>query len=87
MNARHVHESEKSAPNDEKISRRLKLYESYPIREMIKRGWVEPTEDIGLLEDRVCHFLGITSIHEKPKTHHAALKSTSYVDVTPAQAA
>ena len=74
-------------PNDERISRRLKLYERYPIREMMKRGWVEPTEDIALLEERVCHFLGVSSIDEKPQAHHAALKSTPYVDVTPAQAA
>jgi HTH-type transcriptional regulator/antitoxin HigA len=82
-----AYHASKITPNDERISRRRKLYERYPIREMLKRGWVEPTDDIDLLEERVCHFLAIQSIDETPQTHHAALKSTAYSDVTPAQAA
>lgn len=75
----------KIIPNDEKIARRVKLYESYPIREMMKRGWIEPTDDINLIEDRLCQFLGIKSLDERPHLNHAARKSSSYSDTTPAQ--
>lgn len=76
----------KVTPKDEKISKRLKLYESYPIRELMKRGWIEPTDDIDLLEKRVCEFLSVNSIDEKPRINYAARKSTTYSDITPAQA-
>lgn len=71
--------------NESEVVKRLKLYESYPIREMMKRGWIEPTDDVGLLEKRVCQFLGINSPDERPQLNHAARKSTSYSDTTPAQ--
>jgi HTH-type transcriptional regulator/antitoxin HigA len=82
-----AYNASKVTPNDEKISRRLKLYESYPIREMMKRGWIEPTDDIDLLEQRVCEFLGIKSLDEQPEINYAARKSTKYPDLTPTQTA
>lgn len=69
------------------VTKRLKLYGSYPIRDMIKRGWIEPSEDIATLEKRVCDFLSIPAITDRPQINHAARKSTSYLNMTPAQAA
>lgn len=80
-----AYNASKVTPNDEGISRRLKLLESYPIREMMKRGWIEPTDDINLIEERLCRFLGVKSLDERPQLNHAARKSTSYSDTTPAQ--
>lgn len=71
--------------NESEVSKRLKLYESYPIREMMKRGWIEPSDDIDLLKKRVCEFLGIDSIDEKPQLKHATRKSVPDIDTTPAQ--
>lgn len=80
-----TYNASKIMPNDEEISRRLKLLESYPIREMMKRRWIEPTDDIDLIEERLCAFLGVPSLDKRPHLSHAARKSSSYSDTTPAQ--
>jgi HTH-type transcriptional regulator/antitoxin HigA len=67
------------------VTQRLRLFERYPIKEMMKRRWIEPTDDINLIEERLCRFLGVKSLDERPQLNHAARKSTSYSDTTPAQ--
>ena len=70
------------------VSRRLKLYERYPVKEMMKRGWIEPSADLNLLEERICKFLGVSSIDESPTINFAARKSIATGDEpTPAQTA
>jgi HTH-type transcriptional regulator/antitoxin HigA len=71
--------------NESEVTERLKLYESYPIREMIKRGWIEPTDNIALIQEQLCNFLGIKSLNERPKLNAAARKSAPALDTTPAQ--
>ncbi len=73
---------------DDSIARRAKLFQMAPLKEMIKRNWLEPSEDWSVLELRLMSFLGISSLDEQPKLFpHAAKKPTSYESVTPAQAA
>ena len=53
-----------SAIKDEKeksIIRRSKIYSIAPIREMIKRSWIEKTNDIDQLEKNIWSFLGGSS--------------------------
>lgn len=61
------------------VTRRAKLYEKAPVKEMIRRRWIEPSESIEVLEKRVEDFMSV------PLIPHAARKSTSYLDVSPAQ--
>lgn len=63
------------------ISRRAKLYNLFPVREMIKRGWVEASANLDLLETQFLNYFGTSSIDEKPFFPHAARK-TSYEDVS-----
>lgn len=73
---------------DSAVARRAKLYGKVPLREMMKRHWIEPSDNIDVLEDRVLTFLGIGNLDETPTLFpHAARKSTSYEAVTPAQCA
>src|SRR5206468_4146612 len=65
--------------NDDVVARKARLYERAPVKELIKRQWIEPSENIAVLEKRVSAFM-----EEIP---HAARKSTAYGDVTPAQQA
>lgn len=67
------------------ISRRAKLYEALPVREMAKRRWIESSENIDVLQQRLLDFLGIPSLDAKPSFAHAARKSTPYDDITYAQ--
>ena len=68
------------------VSRRARLFEKAPVKEMIKRHWIEDSGEIEVLEHSVTEFLGINSIKDDVDFAHAARKSTSYEEVpTPAQ--
>ncbi|MBI3940284.1 MAG: ImmA/IrrE family metallo-endopeptidase [Acidobacteria bacterium] len=73
--------------NDKAVAVRAMLFEKAPIKEMVRRNWIEPTQDWSVLQDRLLNFLGIRSIDEQPVLAHAAKKSTSYGTVTPSQGA
>lgn len=61
------------------IAGRARLYAKAPIKEMVRRGWIEPSDNVAVLEGRVCRFLGVGSIDEEPDVPlHAARKSTPY---------
>jgi HTH-type transcriptional regulator/antitoxin HigA len=46
---------------------------------MIRRGWIESSNNIAVLEARVCKFLQIATIDDTPEPlPHAARKSTAY---------
>lgn len=73
---------------DDSIERRAKLFEKAPLKEMIKRNWLEPSNDWSVLEQRLLAFWGTQSLDEEPDLiPHAAKKSTPYETVTPAQKA
>ena len=62
-----------------------RLQSAYPIREMIKRGWLEDT-DAAMLEVQMAQFFGVTSANDIPHLEHAAKKS-HYEETPPAQLA
>ncbi|MCW5982725.1 MAG: HigA family addiction module antidote protein [Bryobacteraceae bacterium] len=73
---------------DNAIGRRARLYTKAPVKDLIRRRWIEPSSDIDLLEKRVCSFLGISSLDEDVVVWpHAARKTTPYGDISPAQVA
>jgi len=70
------------------ISRRAKMYEKAPVKEMVRRHWIEPTDNIDVLEKSVCDFFNISSIDEQPELlPYAARKSTSYDNLQPSELA
>jgi HTH-type transcriptional regulator/antitoxin HigA len=70
------------------VSRRAKLYEKAPVKEMMRRHWIEPTENIDVLQKRVLDFFHIASLDEEPQLLPlAARKSTSYSTYTPGEQA
>jgi len=74
--------------SDDSISRRARLFELAPIKEMTKRNWIESSKDWSVIEQQVCGFLGIASLDEEPNAFaHAAKKSSPEEPATPAQAA
>jgi len=72
---------------DGDVSRRARLYERAPVKEMIRRCWINPSSDPEVLESRVLEFLGISSLADTPELLHAARKHTSYTGVTRSQQA
>jgi HTH-type transcriptional regulator/antitoxin HigA len=74
--------------SDDAVSRRARLFAKAPIKDMIRRNWIQPSDNLGVLEREVLRFFEINSLDEDPKAvTHAAKKSTSYLEVTPAQQA
>lgn len=46
-----------SGPNSRNdVSRKARIYQKYPIREMTKRGWLSPSNDLDSLEDELKEF-------------------------------
>ena len=70
------------------VERRARLYSLGPIKEMIKRHWLEPSENISILEQRFMEFVEADTLDSAPTFYaHAARKSTPYHTNTPAQTA
>ncbi len=70
------------------VSRRAKLYGYAPVKEMVRRGWIEPSDSVAVLEQQVFDFFEIASFDEELVFFFAARKSTSYDDaLTPGQKA
>ncbi|NWF46793.1 HigA family addiction module antidote protein [Hydrogenophaga sp. D2P1] len=61
----------------ESIKRKASLYERFPVREMVRKGWVDWSDDYSELEQQVFRFFGIRSLSEEPVLPHAAKKTHS----------
>ena len=71
--------------SDSPVARRAAIYARAPVRIMIKRHWIEPSDNIGVLERRLLNFFQMKSLDEVPRFWAAARKSTTYEVHTPAQ--
>lgn len=72
---------------DEEVAKRALLFNTFPVKEIIKRGWLAPTENTNELESRLLNFYEISSLEEEPKMRYAARKSSSYLKTTKTQMA
>ena len=71
---------------DPAVARRAHLQGSYPVREMIRRGWIEDL-DVDMLEAQMMRFFCVNRIGDIPHLAHAAKKTDQMSDVTPTQLA
>lgn len=71
---------------DPAVIARSKILSQYPLREMVRRGWVDPEHGVGTLEDQVCKFFGVEDLAEVPHLNHSA-KKTNYDHIPPEQLA
>jgi HTH-type transcriptional regulator/antitoxin HigA len=77
MNLESQYQLSKVRSMETSVSRKAMLHSKFPVREMIKRGWINATQSIDVLEKQVFDFFGISSIDEPFSFNHAA-KKTSY---------
>ena len=84
-NLQKAHDLARAREPDPSVKRRARLQSSYPVREMIKRGWLEET-DAAMLELQMTRFFGAANYNEIPHIAHAA-KKTRYDEVPPSQLA
>lgn len=79
--------SKLDAPTDT-VARRAKLYAKVPIKEIVKRHWIEETENIAVLERQVYDFYEVESLDEELVCEGvAARKSSDYAQQTPIETA
>lgn len=72
---------------DDAVAKRSHLYNTFPAKELLKRGWVSPSDEAAVLEERFKKFFGIDSLDEEPVMSYAARKSGSYSITTIPQVA
>lgn len=84
-NLQKAYEMANAREPDPGIAKRSLLQGAYPIREMIRRSWLEDT-DIGLLEAQIMRFFGKNDLSDVPYLAHAA-KKADYSQTTPEQIA
>lgn len=90
MNLESTYKLHKSKDADDAISRRAALYARAPIREMIKRNWIERSDTIDILEHNTMRFFGISDLKEEMAFQsHAARrgKRKQEQEISPAQRA
>ena len=72
MNLESQYQLSKVVRQDAVVSRRAHLYERFPVREMIKRGWVEASESIDTLEQNFLRYFALGSLQDEVGFAHAA---------------
>jgi HTH-type transcriptional regulator / antitoxin HigA len=69
---------------DPSVAVRRRMQSIYPVREMIKRGWIEQS-DAAMLEIQLTRFFNVQTPNDIPYFVHAAKKTAG--DISPAQSA
>ena len=68
---------------DDAVARRAYVYSRCPIQQMVRRGWLERTDDVDKLENDFKSFYRLSSLHSEPtRLAHAARKSSAYNEVS-----
>src|SRR5262252_4819972 len=62
-------------------------YQLAQVKEMLRRGWIEPSNSVDVLEKQIVDFFELTRLDEDIRFCAAARQSMSYMDVTPMQCA
>lgn len=73
--------------SDAVVSLRAKLYSKAPVREMVRRGWLEDSSNPDVLSTQLLNFLQIPDLDAEPVFWAAARKSTDYGAIHPSQTA
>jgi HTH-type transcriptional regulator/antitoxin HigA len=63
------------------VSQKARLHTKFPVREMIKRGWIEATKNVDILEKQLFEFFGVNGLDDTPTFQHAA-KKQSYTETS-----
>lgn len=67
----------KSNAHGEEVSRRAALYEKVPVRELVRRRWIERSKNIEVFEKRIHAFYGVKNFDEQPRFWRVAAKTST----------
>jgi HTH-type transcriptional regulator/antitoxin HigA len=60
---------------DPQVATRARILARYPLREMARRGWIDPEHRTKSIETQICNFFGVKSLDDVPYLAHAAKRS------------
>jgi len=83
LNLESAYQLSRVRQDDDVVTRRARLYELAPIKEMTRRGWIESSSNIDVMEQQLVRFCGLSKIDEEPRIQMAARKATTYSETTP----
>jgi HTH-type transcriptional regulator/antitoxin HigA len=87
MNLEAAYRLWKAGPAPTRIRDEASVRAEYPVREMLKRGWLQGSEDPHVLRQQVLEFFGIRRVGDAPRLMHAAKKSGYPDEISGAQRA
>lgn len=74
MNLETAYQLSKATIQEVAVRQRAKLYAKFPVKQIVKRGWIEYSENSVVLEQRFLEFFGISEIDETPRCSYAGKK-------------
>ena len=77
LNLESQYQLSKVPASDGQVARRARLYDRFPVREMIKRSWLAAHKEIDALEGACRDFFGLASLDHDVQFCHAAKKSAA----------
>ena len=75
MNLETSYRLSRASPASEYITHSARLREQFPVREMIKRGWIEHSENLDVLESRLLGFFNLENLEQEIDFSHAARRN------------
>lgn len=75
MNLESAYQLSKVPPRDVRVAREAALRERFPVREMIKRGWIKANKHIDELEEAVLAHFQVSKIDDEIRFSHAARRN------------
>ena len=88
MNLETAYQLSKARTPNDAVSHRAKIYGKAPVKDMIKRGWLEGSSNTSVFERNLLDFFEIESLEQEPKFYaHAARKAAPYTAISPVQLA
>jgi HTH-type transcriptional regulator/antitoxin HigA len=83
MNLQKMYDLQKAPEPATDIAKRGRLQDVYPVRDMVKRGWLTEEKNGTMLEAELARFFDCTAVNEVPYLQHAAKKTHYEEDKTP----
>ncbi|MCL1570883.1 HigA family addiction module antitoxin [Xanthomonas nasturtii] len=87
MNLESQYQLSKVRTSNDLIARRADLYGRFPVREMVKRGWISASKSIDVLERQFLDFFGIERLEDTASFSYAAKKTNAESSMTGLQLA
>lgn len=80
MNLESAYQLSKLKTDASPVARRAKLYSLFPVKEMIRRGWIATSESLDVMEAQFCNFFGLENLDAPPQFHSYAARRSTYTE-------